>query len=272
MRVASLGSGSRGNATLVAQERTLLMIDCGFGLREIERRAQRLGVRLADLDAILVTHEHSDHTSGVAALARRYGIPVFLTHGTLASGRVAGDLDFRSFDADSTLHIGALTVHAVAVPHDAREPVQYVLESAAHRVGVLTDLGSGTPHVSAAFRGCELLLLEFNHDPGLLAEGPYPAYLKRRVGGAWGHLSNIQAADLLAELDPEGLRQLFVAHISEKNNTRDHVEAVLAERFPALLPRLGWACQEHGFPWFDLTLVTPVTQKAVASGDGVEAY
>ncbi len=272
MRVASLGSGSRGNATLVAQDQTLLMIDCGFGLREVERRAARLGVDLASLDAILVTHEHSDHASGVAALARRYSLPVYLTHGTLASGRVQGDLDFRSFDADSTLRIGALTAHAVAVPHDAREPVQYVLESAAHRVGVLTDLGSATPHVVEAFQGCELLLLEFNHDRRMLGSGPYPPALQRRVGGSWGHLSNTQAADLLAGLDPGRIQKLVVAHISEKNNTRELVEAIIAERFPDLLPRLGWACQEHGFPWLDLALVKPVTHKAVASGEGVGAY
>lgn len=250
MRIASLGSGSRGNGTLIAAAGRILLVDCGFSLADAQQRAARLGVDLARLDAILVTHEHSDHCSGVAALSRRHGIPVYLTHGTLASGRLDGCAETHAFNADSAFSLGGVSVRAVAVPHDAREPVQYVFRDERWCAGVLTDLGSVTPHVAAAFAACDLLLLEFNHDRAMLAAGPYPPALKRRVGGDWGHLSNGQAADLLERLDRARLRRLFIAHTSEKNNTRGHIETLLQARFPDLLPRLVWACQARGFPWF----------------------
>lgn len=265
MRVASLGSGSRGNATLVAAAGRLLLIDCGFSLADARQRAARLGVDLGDVDAILVTHEHSDHCSGVPALSRHYGIPVYLTHGTLASGRLDGCAETRPFNADSDFRLGGVSVRAVAVPHDAREPVQYLLSDGPWCAGVLTDLGSVTPHVALAFAGCDLLLLEFNHDRAMLEAGPYPPALKRRVGGDWGHLSNVQAADLLECLDRERLRRLFIAHTSEKNNHRRHIEALLQARFPELMARLVWACQEEGFPWF-----AAVDGDPDSAGDGSE--
>ena len=186
MRVASLGSGSRGNATLVEAAGCRVLIDCGFSVRELTARAARMAVDLASLNAILVTHEHSDHSSGVAALARRHALPVYLTHGTAASGRLDGCPELHCFNADSAFAVGELNVQAVAVPHDAREPVQYRLEHGGYRIGVLTDLGMISDHVQVAFRDCDALVLEFNHDREMLRSGPYPAALKRRVGGDWG--------------------------------------------------------------------------------------
>ncbi|EED32440.1 metallo-beta-lactamase family protein [gamma proteobacterium NOR5-3] len=249
--MASLGSGSRGNATLIQTQQSCVMVDCGFTLKEIQRRAAQRQVDLGSLDAILVTHEHSDHSSGVAALARCYHIPVYLTHGTFASGRIGRCPQIQVFNGDTQLHIGAFTVRAVTVPHDAREPVQYCFESAGHRAGVLTDLGSVTSHVRDAFDHCDLLLLEFNHDRQLLAEGPYPASLKRRVGGDWGHLSNAQAAKLLGQLNLQRLEHLVIAHISEKNNSRDAVEEQLRQTDPELLAKTIWASQAHGFDWIE---------------------
>lgn len=255
--MASLGSGSRGNATLLQADESCVLVDCGFTLREIQRRASQRDFDLADLDAILVTHEHSDHSSGVAALARHCDIPVYLTHGTLASGRVANCPQVRTFNGDTQLHIGAFKVHAVTVPHDAREPVQYCFEYADQRAGVLTDLGSVTSHVRNAFDDCDLLLLEFNHDRRLLADGPYPISLKRRVGGDWGHLSNTQAAELLGQLNLSRLKHLAIAHISEKNNSRESVETQLRELDPALLDRTVWATQADGFDWIEPSVTTP---------------
>ncbi|WP_439102527.1 MBL fold metallo-hydrolase [Congregibacter sp.] len=251
MRLASLGSGSRGNATLLQAAGSCVLVDCGFSLKEIQRRAVRRGIDLGDLDAILVTHEHSDHASGVAALAKHYDIPVYLTHGTLASGRVASCPQLRVFNGDTQLHIGAFTVQAVTVPHDAREPVQYCFECSGQRAGVLTDLGSVTNHVRSAFDDCDLLLLEFNHDRGLLADGPYPPALKRRVGGDWGHLSNTQAAELLRQLNLRRLQFLAIAHISEKNNSRSCVEKQLNALDPLLLEKVVWASQGSGFDWIE---------------------
>ncbi len=248
MRIASLGSGSRGNATLVQHGETLLMVDCGFSLRQTEQRMARLQVRPEQLDAILVTHEHSDHCSGVERLSRRYDIPVYMTVGTLASGRCSEVAVLGHFQSECAFQIGDIHVLPVAVPHDAREPCQFVFSCGAQQLGVLTDLGSVTPLVLEAFSACQVLLLECNHDLDMLARGPYPESLKRRVGGDWGHLSNAQAAGLLARLAsvPE---HLVIAHISDKNNCPEAVSRSLTDVWSGNEPI--WADQEAGFDWLE---------------------
>jgi phosphoribosyl 1,2-cyclic phosphodiesterase len=252
MRFASLGSGSKGNATVVATGDTAVMIDCGFSLREATRRLATLGLEPSQLDAILVTHEHSDHSAGVGKLARRYNIPVYLTHGTLSSGRVDGCPQLHCFNCGDHFSIGSLDIEPVAVPHDAREPCQYRLGHRGSSLGILTDLGSVTEHVVERFRGCDALLLEFNHDLAMLWRGDYPAALKRRVAGDWGHLNNAQAVTLLQQLGWESLRHLVVGHISEKNNSREHAAAALATVCGALHSRVVFAEQGSGFDWLVL--------------------
>lgn len=252
MRVASLGSGSKGNGTVVASGDSCVLIDCGFSLRETTRRLARLGLAPADLDAILVTHEHSDHAAGVGTLSRGHGIPVYASHGTAASGRLGECVALERFNAGETFTVGGITVRSVAVPHDAREPCQYRLAAGGCELGVLTDLGSVTPHVVAAYRGCEALVLEFNHDSAMLAAGAYPPALKRRVGGDWGHLNNRQASELLAAVDGPALRHLVIAHMSEQNNSQAAVREVLAAEHPGWLERAHWACQGDGFGWLSL--------------------
>jgi len=251
MRFASLGSGSKGNSTLVQAGETLVMIDCGFSLKETVRRLHRLGVEPSQLDAILVTHEHSDHSSGVGGLSAKFHIPVFLTHGTAGSGRCDKAHEFRHFTCDQRFAIKDIVIQPVAVPHDAREPCQYLLSHDELSLGVLTDLGSITPHVIASYTGCDALLLEFNHDQELLQNGPYPYALKRRVGGDWGHLNNHQAAALLEKIGGEKLNQLVIAHISEKNNSREMAERALYSVLPSL-DIVTWAEQDNGFEWLAL--------------------
>ena len=251
MRFASLGSGSKGNATLVAAGNTVLMVDCGFSLRETTRRLGRLGLEPRELDAILVTHEHSDHSSGVAALSRRYDIPVFLTHGTAGTGRCDGSFELRHFDCEDQFTIGDLAVTAVAVPHDATEPCQYRFQADDLTLGVLTDLGSVTPHVVQHFSDCQGLVLEFNHDLPMLMAGAYPPPLKRRVAGDWGHLNNRQSAQLLQSVNHGQLRHLVVAHISENNNSRELVEEALLSVLDNL-ERVVFADQSEGFDWLPL--------------------
>jgi phosphoribosyl 1,2-cyclic phosphodiesterase len=248
MRFASLGSGSKGNATLVQSGDTLLMIDCGFSLRETARRMQRLGLQPGQLDAVLVTHEHSDHCAGVATLSRRHQVPVYLTHGTAGVGRCDKSHELRCFDAGDTFQVGDFTIEAVTVPHDAAEPCQYRLEAAGRSLGVLTDLGCITPHVVESYRPCHSLMLEFNHDVDMLQAGDYPPQLKRRVGGDWGHLNNEQAADLLRQLDADSLSNLVVAHISENNNSRERAQQALSSALDSL-EQVVWAQQEQGFEW-----------------------
>jgi phosphoribosyl 1,2-cyclic phosphodiesterase len=252
VQFASLGSGSKGNATLVRAGDTLVVIDCGFSLRETRRRLARLGVEPDEINAILVTHEHSDHCSGVSALSREYRIPVYLTHGTSATGRCDGSYDLITFNCEDSFTIGELTVKAVAVPHDAVEPCQYRLSWREHSLGILTDLGSITPHVVNNFRGCHSLVLEFNHDLPMLQDGPYPAHLKRRVGGDWGHLNNEQAVDLLRRIDCTRLHHLVVAHISEQNNSRELAEDALQDVMESL-EKVTFACQLDGFGWLQLS-------------------
>lgn len=253
MRFASLGSGSKGNATLVQAGDTLVMIDCGFSLRESVRRLQVLKVEPTELDAILVTHEHTDHASGVARLSRKYQIPVYMTHGTASTGRCEGCYELHLFNCEDQFSIGCFNVSAVAVPHDAVEPCQYRLSWEGRHLGLLTDLGSVTPHVVDSFRDCQAMVLEFNHDLNMLMQGDYPQSLKRRVGGDWGHLNNEQAASILAQTDHAALQHLVVAHISEKNNCRSRAEQALLTVIDSL-DRVVWAGQAEGFDWLEVTI------------------
>ncbi|RCV90245.1 MBL fold metallo-hydrolase [Billgrantia montanilacus] len=249
LRFASLGSGSKGNATLVSDGETWVLVDCGFGLRETERRLARLDIHPRQLDAVLVTHEHGDHLRGVGPLARRHGVPVYLTPGTWLSGRL-GEVPQRHWiTPQSRFAIKGLIVDPITVPHDAREPIQFRFESADRRLGVLTDLGHASDHVAEAFRGCDALILECNHDPHLLQTGPYPPSLKRRVGGKWGHLANGQAATLLARLGLDRLQRIVCSHLSEHNNRPDLVLEALTPLLDGDASRLTIAAQDHGLQW-----------------------
>lgn len=251
MRFASLGSGSRGNATLVEAADTCVLVDCGFSRRETERRLARLGRSPQDLSALLVTHEHSDHIGGVALLARKYGLPVYTTAGTADSTALAALPGLRTIDTRAGFSIGALAVQPVAVPHDAREPCQFVFRHGKKAFGLLTDLGSITPSVAAAYGACDALMLECNHDSALLAGGLYPNFLKRRVGGPRGHLSNRQAAELLAVVELARLQQVVMSHLSAANNTEALARAALGAvltRSEAVLA----ADQDDGIGWREI--------------------
>ena len=251
IRFASLGSGSKGNGTLVASGDDCLLVDCGFTIKETERRMARLGLSPADLSAILVTHEHSDHMSGVGPLARKYRLPVYLTPGTLRARDIGSLPQVTLIEGHQPFTVGEIQVTPVAVPHDAREAAQFVFRSRGRSLGILTDLGTITPHVEAHYSDCDALVLEANHDPQMLAQGPYPPSLKRRVGGAYGHLSNQQAAGFLQRVGSERLQHLVVAHISEKNNSLDLARAALADA-AASAANCIYACQQEGFDWLQI--------------------
>jgi phosphoribosyl 1,2-cyclic phosphodiesterase len=244
---ASLGSGSRGNGTLVELGGELILVDCGFTLKQSQRRLARLGVAPGDLSAILVTHEHSDHVRGVAALAHRYAIPVFASFGTLKATHLIG----HAFDSHQPFQIGQVTVNPVIVPHDAREPTQFTFEHAGVRVGVVSDLGHVTPYVCEQFAGCHGLFMESNYDPAMLLHGRYPEPVKRRIAGNLGHLSNEQAAGFLATVCHDAL-QVVVGHVSEQNNHPELLEAAfdgLRERVASL----DFATQQDGVDWVAVT-------------------
>lgn len=249
MRFASLGSGSRGNGTLVEEGSTRLLIDCGFSARETERRLARLGRAPGDLSALLVTHEHGDHLRGVGVLARRYRLPVWMTPGTRAACAGEEIPRLELFNAHEPFALGAIEVTPYPVPHDAREPAQFRFGNGAASLGLLTDSGWITPHIVATLARCDALLLECNHDPELLASGPYPRFLKERVGGRLGHLSNQQAVELLSGVDRGRLQHVVAAHLSEKNNTPAHVRSGLAGVLGCRPEEIDVACQEQGFGW-----------------------
>lgn len=249
IRFASLGSGSRGNAALVECGSTLLMVDCGFSVVEVERRMARLGRSPADLTGILVTHEHGDHIAGLGKLARAYEVPVWLTAGTRRGLRDKTLPVATEIVPGETFAIDALQVLAVPVVHDAREPTQFVFTDGVRRLGVLSDVGTVTPHVEHCFAGLDAFLLECNHDYDMLLAGPYTNRLKKRVGGRYGHLNNGQSADLLRAVDCSRLQHVVAAHISEKNNTPDLARAALADALGCAPDWVGAAHQDLGLDW-----------------------
>lgn len=254
MRFSSLGSGSKGNATLVESNEALVLIDCGFAARDALERMARLGVDPAKIDALLITHEHIDHSKGVKTLARRLKLPVYLTAGTWKAGasKLAGLEHLHIINPEQRFEIKDMTIDPVTVPHDAREPVQYRLEAAGRVLGVLTDLGHATSHVKKRFGDCDGLFLECNHDRQMLAEGPYPPGLKRRVGGRWGHLANAQAVELLQEWGTDRLQRVIASHLSEKNNRPELAHEALSALFEADSARFQVADQFLGVEWHTL--------------------
>jgi phosphoribosyl 1,2-cyclic phosphodiesterase len=245
MGFASLGSGSRGNGTVVALGDKIFLIDCGFNLKQTEKRLARIGLSGGDLDAILISHEHADHIVGVAPLAHKYSIDVYASYGTLK-------YDLRGakchpFDGDAVFEIGGVAINPVCVPHDAREPTQFVLSDDTETIGVLSDLGCITAHVVEQYSNCTHLLVEANHDRRLLAQGSYPPQLKRRVGADYGHLSNEQACQLLSQIGHPDLH-VVIGHVSEQNNCPDILREVLTPLHNTVA-HLQIATQSDGFDW-----------------------
>ena len=246
-----LSSGSKGNATLVRWPQGAALIDCGLTVKELNRRLTEADAALGEIKAIFITHEHRDHIAGAPALARTLRCPVFLTHGTARSSEGLWDgVNLQPFYALDTLTLPGLKIKTLALPHDAKEPVAYTFETpCGFKAGYLTDCGTITQPLIDALQGCRLLALEANHCPDMLADGPYPQHLKRRVGGPYGHLSNQQAASLLKHLTPS-LEQVCLMHLSEHNNTPTLAHEVIRPVLPAHI-KLTIA-QQH-------TITTPLT-------------
>lgn len=253
-RFASLGSGSEGNSLVVQAGKTCVLMDCGFNLAESVARLARLGLEPEALSGIVVTHEHGDHIAGVARLARKYALPVWLTHGTLrAQFKTLKALsNVTEINPHQSFAIGDMLVQPYLVPHDAAEPVQYVFGEGAKRLGVLTDVGSSTPHIEQALNGCAALVLECNHDAQLLAKGDYPFSLKQRIGGRFGHLNNEDAAALLERLDHSQLQHIVAAHLSRKNNTPELAVRALSKVLNCNAQWIGVATQHEGFAWREI--------------------
>jgi phosphoribosyl 1,2-cyclic phosphodiesterase len=257
LRFRSLGSGSTGNAALVEAtsggRTSRMLIDCGFGLKQLDLRLARAGLAAGDIDAVFVTHEHGDHIGCAHSLSRRERIPVWMSEGTwLATGGrdFEGRLNLARDDAEFA--VGDICVQPFTVPHDAREPLQLRCTDGARILGVLTDLGHATAHVLARLSGVHALLLEFNHDSDLLANSGYPPFLKLRVGGNYGHLSNAAAAEIARAVRHDGLRHVVAAHLSEQNNRPEIVRHMMAEALGGQEAEMLTATAAEGSPWLDV--------------------
>ena len=254
MRFASLGSGSQGNSLVVEAGVTRVLLDCGFGLAATAARLGRLGLVPEDIGAIVVTHEHEDHMGGVARLARRHGIPVWLTPGTLSGCEAlfVGVADVRLIHNFEVFAIGDVQIQPFPVPHDAREPAQFVFGDGVSRLGVLTDVGCSTRHIEATLSGCDALVLECNHDAEMLRVSSYPQRLRERIAGRFGHLDNDAAAKLLRSLDNSRLKHLVAAHLSQENNHPDLARAALSSVMNCAPEWIGIADQDEGLAWREI--------------------
>jgi phosphoribosyl 1,2-cyclic phosphodiesterase len=254
LRFASLGSGSSGNALLVQSAGTVVMLDCGFGVAEVNRRLARLGMQVDALDAIIVTHEHGDHIGGVARIARRHHIPVWMSHGTWRGLESTFDeIQVNLVEGHAAFSVGDVHVEPFPVPHDAREPAQFVFGDGSVRLGVLTDAGESTLHIERTLAACDGIVLECNHDVDMLARSNYPARLRRRISSRVGHLDNVAAATLLKRVAGSRLRHVIAAHLSEQNNTPELARAALAAALDCSPDWIGVAYQDNGFDWRELT-------------------
>jgi phosphoribosyl 1,2-cyclic phosphodiesterase len=256
LKFASLGSGSKGNALLISASSgtssTTVMLDCGFGIRETERRLARLDVHPSGLSAIIVTHEHHDHIGGAFKFARRHRLPVWLSYGTYqAAIKDSYDVDLNFCRDGDPISIGDLQFLPFTVPHDAREPLQFCASNGNSKLGILTDAGQSTPHLIQALAVCDALMIECNHDSEMLSRSGYPMSLKRRIRGVLGHLSNDDTSAILANLDQTRLKKVVGAHLSLQNNTPELARNALCAAIHTGQTEVVVACQQDGFGWID---------------------
>lgn len=254
LRFRSLGSGSSGNATVVeagsGHQVKRLLVDCGLTLKALNHRLACAGLSAGDIDAIFVTHEHGDHIGCTLAFARRERIPVWMSPGTFAA---IGSPDFDGLQRQAAdgeeIDLGEMRVTPFTVPHDAREPLQLRCSDGALSLAILTDLGHATAHVLAQLALCDALLLECNHEAALLAASSYPPFLKKRVGGKYGHLSNEAAARIAQAVRHPGLRTVVAAHLSALNNSPDLARAAISFALNCSATDIGVADPIRGTDW-----------------------
>lgn len=221
MKLWSLGSGSRGNALVIGSGDRFVLVDCGFGPRALAMRLKKVGLAPEMIEALFITHEHQDHADGAAKAQHKWRWPVYASAGTHAALREIPTKYREILQPGTSVSVGAFTVEATAIPHDAREPMALALTATATgaRVGIAHDLGAVPPALEAMFARCDALCLEANHDAELLRNGPYPRALQERIRGGRGHIDNAAAGALARRLSHAGLRALALLHLSETNNT-----------------------------------------------------
>ncbi|RPJ17642.1 MAG: MBL fold metallo-hydrolase [Desulfobacteraceae bacterium] len=231
LTLCMLSSGSKGNSIYISDGSTSILVDAGLSGIEIERRMKSKELLPEKLDAIVVSHEHADHIHGVGVLSRRYGIPVYISKKTFkAASPFLGKInEFKKFECGDIFTINDLTFHPFSISHDAEDTAGFTVSQNSTKIGIATDLGIATTMVKDHLKNCSVLILEANHDPDMLANGPYPWHLKQRIKSRTGHLSNEQSKALLQEIRHDGLEHVILSHISETNNTPAKAVSVVGE-------------------------------------------
>jgi phosphoribosyl 1,2-cyclic phosphodiesterase len=254
--ICMLSSGSRGNAIYVASSQTSVLIDAGISGIQLERRMKQQGLLPESLDAVVVSHEHTDHVAGVGVMARRYNLPVYITKETRKASEIKlGCInDFRGFCCGTCFNIKDLIFRPFSTSHDAADPAGFTIENKAGKIGIATDLGIATAMVRSHLKGCDLLVLEANHDLGMLEKGPYPWPTKQRIKSRTGHLCNEAAKELLMQIIDPGLKHVILAHISQTNNTPEKALSVIASRLNGHKPAFSTAFQDKSGPVLDITI------------------
>ncbi len=264
LNVASLGSGSSGNATVVRSATTTLLLDCGFTLKETTARLALLGLHPADIDAVLLSHEHGDHVKGVGPLSRKFATQVWLTHGTYSSLRDNRFHQVKIIDAHTTCEIGDIQINPFPTPHDAAESCQYIFSHEQVCFACVTDLGVCTPHVLAQLKGVNSLIVETNYDNTMLANGPYPYSLQQRIKSNYGHLGNDQGAELVSQLDHSGLQHILLGHLSEQNNSDQAAFDAMKDKLVAGHDRIHVLPQHKPSGWFAIKANTDESKTALS--------
>jgi len=253
MEFCSLGSGSSGNSFIVKNNQTILMVDCGFGLKETIDRLEKYQINPNEINAILLTHEHEDHIKGAFSLANKFQIPIYLSHGTYQmSHKKINDgykIKFEIINNFDSFMIDGISVSPMPVPHDAREPLQYRFDCMDKSVAIMTDLGKITKHVAQKLLKINLLVLEFNHDEEMLNDSDYPASLKKRINGQYGHLENKESSKLLSSISHPELSWVIAAHLSEKNNKIELVKQMIFEIVDKHNSNVAVIDQDLGLEW-----------------------
>jgi phosphoribosyl 1,2-cyclic phosphodiesterase len=252
LKFCSIGSGSKGNGTLVSDGETTLLVDCGFGLKETIRRLTEKEVFPEDIDAILVTHEHSDHIKGVTSFSNKFEIPVWLSRGTSLHHSCDKLILCNQFNNHNDFELGKIKITPVPVPHDSREATQFIFQVGKNSLGILTDVGHITEHIKAVYSKCQALMLEFNYDHQMLMQGKYPRSLKQRVAGGLGHLSNQQAIEFLQIPAKQNLEILVVMHQSQENNSHQKINQLLDSNIDRDSLKVVFAEQLCGFDWISI--------------------
>jgi phosphoribosyl 1,2-cyclic phosphodiesterase len=233
MKVCALASGSKGNSIFVATENTKILIDCGISCRQIMLRLNEIGESPEDIDAIFITHEHSDHIRGLPVFTKKYKTPVFLNK--LIEMDIFENITVENFLCGDTIKFKDLEISPYQIPHDATEPVGFIISNKDKSIGIATDIGKVTYLIKEKLSNCSTIFLEFNHDEEMLLTGPYPWHLKQRIRGNYGHLSNRESIELLKEIGGNGLKNIFISHISEQNNSYEKIKRDIIKNLSGIL-------------------------------------